>query len=193
MPSAARAHPLPAGALPPPANLPMAPPGEKPLLFLDFEASSLTRGSWPVEIGFAWIESGRVEASSAIIAPRLSWSMDDWSEGAARYHGITLETVRSGRPAAEVAAETERFGDFTVVSDNPRWEQRWLDRLRAGRQPIEVKSLRSMAGSRLTSHQADALALYLLRAASPHRAGADAARMAAAWLAATQPTSRAAA
>jgi hypothetical protein len=110
--------------------------------------------------------------------------MDDWSEGAARCHGIAADTIRSGRPAASIAADTERFRDFTVVSDNPRWEQCWLDKLRAGRSPIEVRSLRSVAASRLSEDEANAFALNLFRSEAPHRAGADAARLAGAWLAA---------
>lgn len=169
-----------------PANAPQAPASDKPLLFLDFEASSLSEGSWPVEIGFAWIADGRVESGSAIIAPDACWPIDDWSDGAARCHGLTLEQVRAGCPAAQIAADTERFRDFEVVSDNPRWEQCWLDRLRAGREPIRVHSLRLAIARRLSTPATDALALYLFRTDSPHRAGGDAARLAVAWLAATR-------
>ena len=118
---------------------------DKPILFLDFEASSLTAGSWPVEIGYARIADGRVVVEAALIAPEAAWSMDDWSEASARLHGLSIEAVRCGRPAAEIAARTDRFRDFLVVSDNPAWDQWWLDRLRSGRPPIVVHDLRGLA------------------------------------------------
>lgn len=167
-----------------PANSPWAPAGERPLLFLDFEASSLSEASWPVEIGFARVVDGRVEEASAIIAPAADWSMTDWSATAAAVHGLTIEQVRAGCPAAAVAAGTDHFAGFIVVSDNPRWDQRWLDRLRAGRPRIEVHGLRQVAGSRLSGPAADMLAMTLLRSASTHHAAEDAARLAVAWRAA---------
>jgi DNA polymerase III subunit epsilon len=166
---------------------PTRPAGPAPLLFLDFEASSLDPRSWPVEIGYAWIEGGRVQRRSRVIAPRASWPLHAWSETAAAVHGITLREARAGHDADAVAAETDRFAAFEVVSDNPRWDQVWLDRLRAGRGPaIAVGSLRRAMAERLDERGADAMAVALFRGASPHRAGADAARLAAAWLAGTR-------
>jgi DNA polymerase III subunit epsilon len=164
----------------------------RPLLFLDFEASALTPGSWPVEIGYAWIEFGRVRSRSSLIAPRPDWSADDWSESAARVHGITRAELAAAPSADAVAAATDAFADFEVVSDNPRWEQRWLDRLRAGRGPrIEVTPLARVIGERLDDGAASALACALFRSESPHRAGPDAERLATAWAAATAPRARA--
>lgn len=162
------------------------PPAGKPFLFLDFEASSLQSESWPVEIGFAWIAGGRVEVSSAVIAPDAGWSMDAWSEAAARVHGLSVEAIRAGQPAAEVAALTDGFRDFMVVSDNPHWDQCWLDRLRAGRPRIAVHDLHTLAAGRLSETGGDIFALHLLRTDGPHRAGRDAARLAEAWLAASE-------
>ncbi len=160
---------------------------ERPLLFLDFEASSLTRYSWPVEIGYAWIAGGQVRSRATLIAPRPDWSMADWSEVSARVHGIPLAAIRAGEPADVVAAETDGFAGFEVVSENPAWEQRWLDRLRAGRRPrIEVRPLRSALRARLDDAATGAVASALFRSAAPHRAGPDAERLARAWLAATR-------
>lgn len=181
-------------ALPPPP----APEGtsgvERPLLFLDFEASSLSPGSWPIEIGYAWIAGDRVETRSALIAPRMDWALSDWSERAAEVHGIRFSEVLAGRPAEEIAGETEAFAGYAVVSDNPAREQMWLDRLRAGRAArIEVGALRRAVSARLSDRAADALALRLLRNAAPHRAGPDAARLANAWFDAERDFGRAAA
>lgn len=142
----------------------------RPLLFLDFEASSLSAGSWPVEIGYAWFADGRVETRALVIAPRPDWSMADWSETSARVHGIGLGQIRAGVPAAAVAAETDAFAHFDVVSDNPTWEQRWLDRLREGRSPrIDVMGLRDAMRGRLDDAASGEVVRALLRTPAPHR------------------------
>jgi hypothetical protein len=158
----------------------------RPILFLDFEASSLTPGSWPVEIGYAWIADGRVETRAMLIAPRADWSMDDWSEQSARIHGIPMAQILAGADADAVAAETDAFQHYDVVSDNPAWDQRWLDRLRADRAPIRLLGLREAVRMRLDDQAAGAVAQALFRSHAPHRAGPDAARMAEAWLSATR-------
>jgi DNA polymerase III subunit epsilon len=158
---------------------------QRPLLFLDFEASSLDPRSWPVEIGYAWAEAGRIAVRSAVIAPRPDWPLHAWSEAAEGVHGLSLRRVRAGRPADRVAAASDAFADFEVVSDNAHWDQRWLDRLRDGRPRIAVRPLAAVTAERLDAEQADALALALLRARSAHRAGEDAARLASAWAEAT--------
>lgn len=171
---------------PMPASLAPAAPAmagdDLPVLFLDFEASSLSAESWPVEIGLAWIAGGCVEVRSSLIAPRRSWSMQHWCAGAERCHGIAADALAGGRPADLVAADTDALAGFHIVSDNPRWDQVWLDRLRAGRTPLTVHPLRQAVAGRLAPRAADAFAMALLRSRAPHRAGADAARLAAAWL-----------
>lgn len=159
----------------------------RPLLFLDFEASSLNRESWPIEIGYAWIEAGRVQSRATLIAPRADWSMDDWSAVSARVHGIPLAAVRAGARADAVAAETDAFARFEIVSENPAWEQRWLDRLRGDRMPrLQVRPLRSVLRERLDDAAVGAVVQSLFRSDAPHRAGPDAERLARSWLVATR-------
>ena len=158
----------------------------RPLLFLDFEASSLSLNSWPVEIGYAWFADGGVASRALVIAPRADWALADWSEASARVHGIALEAALAGATADAVSAETDAFAHFEVVSDNAAWEQRWLDRLRDGRPRIEVRPLRAVVRERLHDYAASEVARTLLRDPSPHRAGPDAARLASAWLGATR-------
>jgi hypothetical protein len=160
-----------------------SPGTRRPLLFLDIEASSFDPAAWPVEIGYAWLTDGGIARRSAIIAPRPDWPLHAWSEAAADVHGISLRAARAGIDADRVAAETDAFADFEVVSDNPRWDQMWLDRLRAGRPMIPVRSLKAVIGERLDAVEADAVALALFRTRAPHRAGADARRLAEAWAA----------
>lgn len=98
------------------------------VIFLDFEASSLMRGSFPIEVGWA-LPNGDVEAH--LIVPAVGWT--EWSPKSEAIHGLSLDyLIREGRPVAEVAARVlEVFSapDAIVASDNPRWEQMWLNRL----------------------------------------------------------------
>ncbi len=158
---------------------------QRPILFLDFEASSLLPGSWPVEIGYAWFADGRVETRAVLIAPRADWSADAWCPDAEQIHGLTLQDLEAGASADAVAAETDVFAHFEVVSDNHVWDQRWLDRLRGDRPRIEVRPLRAAMRERLDDDTAGAMAQTLFRSTSPHRAAGDAARLAEAWLGAT--------
>ncbi len=177
LPHRTAAHPM-------AANVRGLPDSAKPLLFLDFEASALDPESWPIEIGCAWSRAGRVSVRSTLIIPRRAWRRDVWSAEAAAMHGLTKQNLESGRPADLVAADTDAFADYLIVSDNPAWDQLWLDRLREGRERLEVRPLRRVATERLDGRELDAFALGLLRTRAPHRAGGDAARLARAWFAA---------
>lgn len=95
-------------------------------VFFDFEASSLRRGSWPVEIG--WVRADLSAAGSALITPASSWSTEIWDAGSEEVHGISLPQLRKhGRPPAEIAESMNRdLGeDSILVCDSPKdWE--WL-------------------------------------------------------------------
>ena len=158
----------------------------RPLVFLDFEACALSRASWPVEIGYSWIADGQVWTRSRLIAPRPDWPLSEWSEVSARVHGIPLDDLWSAPSADEVAADTDWLAGCEVISENPAWEQLWLDRLREGRGPrIEVSSLRKALRERLDEGAASAVVQSLFRSNAPHRAGPDAERLARAWFDAT--------
>lgn len=158
----------------------------RPLVFLDFEACALSRASWPVEIGYSWIADGQVWTRSSLIAPRPEWPLSEWSEVSARVHGIPLDYLWRAPSADEVASRIDWFADCEVISENPAWEQLWLDRLREGRGPrIEVSSLRKALRDRLDEGAATVVVQSLFRSAAPHRAGPDAERLARAWFRAT--------
>ena len=157
----------------------------RPLLFLDFEASGLTPGSWPIEIGYAWITGATVEVVASLIAPRPEWSLAEWSDTAARVHGIALAALDAAPSADALAAETDRFAAFDVVSDNPAWDGLWLDRLRGPDRPrIPVRGLRGEIRRRLSPRAADEISQRRLNTPAAHRAGPDAERLALAWAAA---------
>lgn len=157
----------------------------RPLLFLDIEASSLAAHSWPVEIGWAWLEDGQVESRSVVVAPRPSWCGSAWSDAAMAIHGLSRARIACGRDADDVAALTDAFAGRHVVSDNPSWDQLWLDRLREGRARIPVHPVAALVRTGLDAEAASVFTLALLRTRAPHRAAGDAARLAAAWAEAT--------
>ena len=97
-----------------------------PYAFLDFEASSLGKQSYPIEVG--WVgEDGNGEAH--LIHPAPGWT--DWDASAALVHGITREQLeREGEPHEQVCARViELFAKNTVLASAPSWDGHWLSML----------------------------------------------------------------
>ncbi len=70
------------------------------LVFLDFEASSLSKQSYPVEV--AWVfEDGRSRAF--LIRPAPDWT--DWSSEAEAIHGISRELLEKEDVAVSIIAD----------------------------------------------------------------------------------------
>jgi hypothetical protein len=66
---------------------------------IDFEASGLGRGSYPIEVGYV-LEDGR--SACCLIRPEPDWT--SWCADAQRLHGIPRALLlERGRPAVEVA------------------------------------------------------------------------------------------
>ncbi|MFC3612920.1 hypothetical protein ACFORG_04025 [Lutimaribacter marinistellae] len=156
-------------------------------VFIDFEASSLSKRSWPIEVGLAWIETGQVIVESKLIRPREDWPLDDWSLKSAQIHGIGLEPLEQADSADAVAAWVLQLtGDAVLVSDAPEYDQVWLDRL-LGRAGPEVRNFHDVFW--LAFSHSGVIApgrlhkVYKNRASrkSIHRAGSDAADLCYAW------------
>ncbi|MDP1028453.1 transcriptional regulator [Sphingomonas sp. KR1UV-12] len=95
-------------------------------VFLDFEASSLSDRSYPVEV--AWVlEDGGSE--SHLIAPATDW--DDWDPVAQSIHGIAREQlVRDGTPHDRVAHRmVEALTGHDLFASAPSWDGKWLSHL----------------------------------------------------------------
>jgi hypothetical protein len=96
------------------------------LVFLDFEASSLAKHSYPIEV--AWVfEDGAAE--SRLIRPAPQW--DDWDATAEAIHHITRETLlRDGTPH-DVLARTmmEVLSGHDLTASAPSWDGKWLSAL----------------------------------------------------------------
>ncbi len=102
------------------------------IYFLDFEASSLLPGSFPIEV--AWVdENGQGE--SYLILPAPGW-LDEvhgnpgWSRESEAIHGIALSTLlEEGEPHEHVAARAVKVlaaANVIVCSDMPVSDIRWL-------------------------------------------------------------------
>lgn len=92
-------------------------------VFLDFEASSLSDDSYPIEVGWAF-EDGRTE--SHLICPAPGWA--DWSAKAEAIHHITRETLLAQGEAHELVARRmlEALGEHDVYASAPSWDGKWL-------------------------------------------------------------------
>ncbi len=98
-------------------------------IFLDFEASSLGRHSYPIEV--AWVfEDGRSE--SHLIRPAPGWT--DWAVAAETIHGISRATLEAeGKPVAEVGGRMiEVLTGHQLYASAPSWDGKWLSVLLRG-------------------------------------------------------------
>lgn len=90
---------------------------------IDFEASGLTRSSYPIEVG---ITNGVINYSS-LIKPMIHWS--HWNEEAESIHRITLDSIRSnGKDPLQVAIDMNSFLNTSIIyCDNIHWDRFWLN------------------------------------------------------------------
>lgn len=109
-------------------------------VFLDFEASSLSKNSYPIEV--AWVlEDGASEAW--LIRPALNWT--EWDGCAERIHGIPRALLeREGEPHDRVAARMiEALTGHDLFASAPSWDGKWLSALlRAAGLPRHALRLR---------------------------------------------------
>jgi DNA polymerase III epsilon subunit-like protein len=93
------------------------------LVFLDFEASSLSDDGYPIEVG--WIfEDGRSE--SYLIKPAPQWT--DWDAEAEALHGISRAMLEAEGTDHSVVAHRllDQLSGSTVYASAPSWDGKWL-------------------------------------------------------------------
>ena len=169
-------------------------------VFLDFEASSLSKHSYPVEV--AWVfEDGRAEAY--LIRPAPGW--DDWDPRSEAIHHLSRERLEAeGTPHEQVADRmVEVLTGHDLFASAPSWDGKWLSALlRAAGLPRHSLRLRDtdaanaetaaavlhdlVSAERFDEAVGDVLALAEVRAAGglpAHRALADAEAERQRWLA----------
>ena len=96
------------------------------IIFLDFEASSLGKGGFPIEVGWA-AEDGTEE--SHLIRPAPGW--EEWSLEAEGIHSITRDRLlREGTPHDVVARRmVETLTGHEMFASAASWDGQWLSRL----------------------------------------------------------------
>jgi hypothetical protein len=106
--------------------------GRRGLIFADIEASGLQFLSYPVEIGWAWVERSRIESRSILIKPSeewLSWKTG-WNPDAERLHGISLEQLYSEgievSKACEILNREWHGAEIAFDTGSDAHDSRWL-------------------------------------------------------------------
>ncbi|MFG1243882.1 hypothetical protein V5F31_16020 [Xanthobacter sp. V7C-4] len=151
-----------------------------PVRTIDFEASSLEDGSYPIEVGVAvWPrEDDPITVWSTLIRPTDDWRrFGHWSLASRKVHGIAMSELAGGAQPAEVAkALNETLGDGFVWCDGGAYDAHWLRTLfgAAGIRPSFI--LGNWAGLlRTLPERCRQRAMAAVEEAPPrHRAGADA-------------------
>ncbi|NLS07761.1 transcriptional regulator [Rhizobium sp. P32RR-XVIII] len=157
------------------------------IVFLDFEASSLSKKSFPIEV--AWVfENG--QSRSALIRPAPDWT--DWSPEAEAIHGIPRRRLLDeGLSVGIIATEMiDALSGHKLYASAPCWDGKWLSALlrAAGYQRHALRlarseeaffdSARMAAGAKLTDAEISALVATILLKTEPvvlaHRALPDA-------------------
>ena len=162
--------------------------------FVDFEASSLNKDSYPVEV--AWVfEDGRSE--EFLIRPAPGWV--DWDDSAEAMHGLARAMLEEQGVAHDVVCD--RFvlalAHARIFATSPSWDGHWLSMLlRAAGRPRHLlrladsdEALAEAARERLGPRATEAELENLIAAARQtvadepvaHRALADARREWRVW------------
>ena len=113
---------------------------------MDFEASSLDAGSYPIEVG--WVDT-KGHGESYLIKPQPNWR--GWSAKAEAVHKISYATLlRDGKPADFVARRALAVlnNAHYIISDHPAFEDYWMTVLLdvIGAKPLKFDQFSSMIG-----------------------------------------------
>lgn len=96
------------------------------LVFLDFEASSLSKQSYPIKV--AWVfEDGRSE--EYLIRPAPAWT--DWDPAAEAIHHIRRATLLAEGTGHELVARlmVDSLTGHDLLASAPSWDGKWLSAL----------------------------------------------------------------
>jgi hypothetical protein len=95
-------------------------------VFLDFEASSLSHDSYPIEVGWVF-EDGAAEAH--LIRPAPGWT--DWDPRAEALHGLSRARLEAeGEPHEAVARRAlAALEAHAVFVSAPSWDGKWMSLL----------------------------------------------------------------
>jgi len=109
-------------------------------VFVDFEASSLRKNGFPIEVGWVFEDGG---SEGHLIRPAPGWS--DWDASAEAIHGLARARLeREGTPHDAVARRmVEALDGHDLFASAPSWDGKWLSLLlRAAGLPRHALRLR---------------------------------------------------
>lgn len=155
---------------------------------LDVEASGFGSASYPIEVGVALIIGTAVPIRlwDTLIRPPLEWSASGlWSAQSAEVHGISRDDVAEGMSVADVCDRLNTLlHGAIVVTDAPSYDRDWLERLyvAAGKKQTFILHDFDLLSANLNHDEYRQFVYLLDRSSPPHRAGADALRLASALL-----------
>lgn len=163
------------------------------IYFVDFEASGLGPLSFPVELGWAWVEDNHVEARNLLIRPVEEWTANGcpgWDPAAEALHGLPIARIeQSGLSPRLAAAEfTSRVGIGEISFDTGQngQDRKWLERVFSAADVPQELSLRPEATGTMILSMAEKAgvgdvawtALECLGPKATHQAAVDASRWA---------------
>ena len=98
-------------------------------IFLDCEASSLDKKSFPIEV--AWNNVDGTVESYLVNIYRYPDSYDDWSREAQSLHGITKQYLseKGKEPEFIVEQMEKKLRGKRLLTDAPDWDGFWVRRL----------------------------------------------------------------
>lgn len=99
------------------------------IVFLDFEASSLGKKSYPIEVAWVFASGGE---ETHLIKPAPSWT--EWSAESEAIHHLTRERlIAEGEVHDKVARRMlDVLSGHALYATAPSWDGQWLSRLLRG-------------------------------------------------------------
>lgn len=151
-------------------------------VFLDYEASSLLPGSYPIEAGYSRLDLP--EPVSFLIRPHEFWRNCVWDPASEAVHGIPQVLLEVEGIEAEEACRrlTAATAGRIVLSDHPGAEEMWSERLYDAvgqRVPFRVDPFGDYLWDRAEKAGMDPNEAFFVwhafmhRFERPHRAGPD--------------------
>lgn len=167
---------------------------DEDLVFIDVEASGLHADSYPIEIGWSFLD---LRGDGFLVRPAADWTEELWDPRSELVHGITREQcMREGLDVWDAARRLNfALAGRTFISDAPEFDRVWLQILfeATGVEPEVDLALFDAMGpikEALMDRGLDFEAVERqMKARWPrsHRATADAVHLAAMWRAAREP------
>lgn len=147
--------------------------------FMDFEASALGPGSYPIEVAWGWVDTFEIE--SYLIKPTDQWLESGYWDEIAEAEIHKISKARLCKDGVPVEAVAERMiaalAGNAAYSDGPRFDGEWLDKLfqAAGkRRPVEIESIDVLLRARFDIEVAWAAEEEAKKSCPPtHRAADD--------------------